>query len=145
MNVSPQPPQLADRLLRLFCAPHRLEEVQGDLHEEFVWQTKRIGKRGAQWRYWWDVLGFLKPRFTVKQKDQSYSNPANTAMIRNYLKVAFRNLTRHKGYSLINIGGLAVGMAVAMLIGLWIYDELSYNTHHQHYHQIAQVMQNQTS
>jgi ABC-type antimicrobial peptide transport system permease subunit len=66
-------------------------------------------------------------------------------MLRNYLKVAFRNLSRHKGYSAINIGGLAVGMAVAMLIGLWIYDELSYNTHHENYDRIAQVMQQQTS
>jgi hypothetical protein len=44
-------------------------------------------------------------------------------MIRNYFKVAWRNLIKSKGYSLINIGGLA-GMAVAILIGLWIYDEL---------------------
>ena len=46
-------------------------------------------------------------------------------MIRNYFKIAWRNLVKSKGYSAINIGGLAVGMAVAMLIGLWVYDELS--------------------
>lgn len=60
-------------------------------------------------------------------------------MIRNYLTIAWRNLTKNKGYALINIGGLAVGMAVAMLIGLWVYDELSFNTYHQHYDRIAQV------
>ncbi len=43
-------------------------------------------------------------------------------------------------YSLINIGGLTVGMAVAILIGLWIYDELSFNTFHQNYDSIAQIM-----
>lgn len=62
-------------------------------------------------------------------------------MIRNYLKVAWRNLTRNKASSIINIGGLAVGMAVAMLIGLWIWDELSYNKYHRNYDRIAQVMQ----
>lgn len=62
-------------------------------------------------------------------------------MIRNYFKIAWRNLVKSKGYSAINIGGLAVGMAVAMLIGLWVYDELSYNKYHQHYDRIAQVMQ----
>ena len=46
-------------------------------------------------------------------------------MFKKYLKVVFRNLVRNKVYSFVNIGGLAVGMAVAMLIGLWIYDELS--------------------
>jgi len=63
-------------------------------------------------------------------------------MIRNYFKIAFRNLLKHKGYSLINILGLATGMAVAMLIGLWVYDEVSFNKNHAHYNTIAQVMQN---
>ncbi len=53
-------------------------------------------------------------------------------------------MLRNKVYSFINIGGLAVGMAVAMLIGLWIYDELSFDKYHQNYERIAQVMQNQT-
>ncbi|MES2795681.1 MAG: ABC transporter permease [Bacteroidota bacterium] len=65
-------------------------------------------------------------------------------MIRNYLKIAFRNLLKNKVYSFINIGGLAVGMAVAILICLWIYDELSYNKFHKNYDRIAQVMQHQT-
>jgi ABC-type antimicrobial peptide transport system permease subunit len=66
-------------------------------------------------------------------------------MIKNYLKVAWRNLTRNKASSFINIGGLAVGMAVAMLIGLWIWDELSFDKYHQNYDRIAQVMQSETS
>ncbi|GHB83676.1 ABC transporter permease [Persicitalea jodogahamensis] len=65
-------------------------------------------------------------------------------MLRNYLKIAFRNLIRNKGYSFINIGGLAVGMTVAMLIGLWVYDELSYDRSFDNYDRIALVMQNQT-
>jgi putative ABC transport system permease protein len=65
-------------------------------------------------------------------------------MIRNYLKIAWRNLYKSKIYSFINIGGLAVGMAVAILIGLWIYDELTYDRSHAHYNRIAQVMQHQT-
>jgi putative ABC transport system permease protein len=60
-------------------------------------------------------------------------------MLRNYLKIALRNLVKNKVYSFINIGGLAVGMAVAMLIGLWVYDEVSFNTYHQNYEDIAQV------
>ena len=54
-------------------------------------------------------------------------------MIKNYFKLAWRNLVKSKGYSAINIGGLAVGMAVAMLIGLWVYDELSFNKYHKNY------------
>lgn len=62
-------------------------------------------------------------------------------MLKNYFKVAWRNLVKSKGYSAINIGGLAVGMTVAIMIGLWVYDELSYNKYHKNYDSIAQVMQ----
>lgn len=65
-------------------------------------------------------------------------------MFKNYLKIALRNLSRNKVFSFINIAGLSVGMAVAMLIGLWIWDELSYDKYHQNYHRIAQVWQFQT-
>src|ERR1700733_3794643 len=65
-------------------------------------------------------------------------------MIKNYFKVAWRNLRKNKVSSFINIGGLAVGMAVALLIGLWIYDELSFDKYHKNHDHIAQVMQNQT-
>src|SRR4051794_27464224 len=63
-------------------------------------------------------------------------------MMRNYLKIAWRNLTKNKVYSTINILGLAVGMAVAILIGLWIKDELSFNKSFAHYDRVVRVMQN---
>ncbi|MGC4035809.1 MAG: ABC transporter permease [Chitinophagaceae bacterium] len=66
-------------------------------------------------------------------------------MLKNYITVAFRSLGKNKGSSIINIGGLAVGMAVAMLIGLWIYDEVSYDKYHKNYDHLARVMQHQTS
>ncbi|MBS1680493.1 MAG: ABC transporter permease [Bacteroidetes bacterium] len=62
-------------------------------------------------------------------------------MIKNYLLIGFRNLTKNLGYSFINIAGLATGMAVALLIGLWIWDELTYDTYHENYDRIAQVCQ----
>jgi putative ABC transport system permease protein len=66
-------------------------------------------------------------------------------MLKNYFIVAWRNLFRSKSSSLINIGGLAAGMAVALLIGLWINDELSFNRYHTHYDRIDRVMQMQSS
>jgi len=65
-------------------------------------------------------------------------------MFKNYFKTAWRNLIKNKAHSGINITGLSVGMAVAMLIGLWIHDELSYNKNFLNYGRIAQVMQHQT-
>jgi putative ABC transport system permease protein len=66
-------------------------------------------------------------------------------MIKNYFKIAWRNLIKNKFSSLINIGGLAVGMAVVMLIGLWIWDEVSFDSYHKNHDRIAQVMQNVTN
>src|SRR5690242_3231420 len=62
-------------------------------------------------------------------------------MIKNYFIVAWRNLKKQKGYSLINIGGLAVGMTVAILIGLWVWDEISFDKYHKNYKQLAQAWQ----
>lgn len=60
-------------------------------------------------------------------------------MIRNFFKVAYRNLLRNKGFSAINITGLAVGMASAILILLWIQDELSYDEFHENKDRIYEV------
>ena len=62
-------------------------------------------------------------------------------MIRNYFKIAWRNILINKSSSIINIGGLSVGMAVTMLIGLWIYSELSFDKNYENYDRIAQVWQ----
>lgn len=66
-------------------------------------------------------------------------------MIKNYFKTAWRNLVKGKMHSFINIGGLAIGMSVAMLIGLWIYDEISFNRNFKNHDRIAQVIQNVTN
>lgn len=65
-------------------------------------------------------------------------------MLKNYILIAYRGLLKNRRSSFINISGLAVGMAVAMMIGLWIYDELSFDRYNKHYDQVAQVMQHQS-
>ena len=65
-------------------------------------------------------------------------------MWKNYFTVAWRNLLKNKLYSLVNIAGLSTGMAVAMIIGLWIYDEVSANRQFKNYNQLYEVMMHQT-
>ncbi len=60
-------------------------------------------------------------------------------MFKNYLKIAWRNLKRSKGYSAINIGGLALGMAVVIMIGLWVLDEFTFNKYHKNHDRIASI------
>ena len=60
-------------------------------------------------------------------------------MIRNYIKVAIRNLLRQKGFSFINIFGLALGISCTALIGMWVSDELSYDRFHKDYDRMYRI------
>jgi len=64
-------------------------------------------------------------------------------MVKNYLKITIRNIRKHKGYSFINISGLAVGMACCILILLWIKDELSFDRFHENTDVIYRVTEHQ--
>jgi len=66
-------------------------------------------------------------------------------MIKNYFKSSWRNLIKNKAQSVINIAGLSVGMSAALLIGLWMWDELSFDKYHENYNSIAQVMEQKTN
>src|SRR3990170_372022 len=78
--------------------------------------------------------------FAIRKSRPVYLN--HYAMYQSYFKIGWRNLIKNKGYSLINIGGLAMGMAVTLLIGLWINDELQFNKYHKNYDTIAKVYRN---
>ena len=67
----------------------------------------------------------------------------NSTMIHNYLKIAWRNIKRHKGFSLINIAGLAIGMACCFLIYSYVQYELSYDKFHDDYEDIYRVINRQ--
>jgi putative ABC transport system permease protein len=60
-------------------------------------------------------------------------------MFKNYLKIAFRNIGKHKGYSFINVAGLAIGMACCILILLFVFDELSYDRFNENHDRIYRV------
>jgi ABC-type antimicrobial peptide transport system permease subunit len=60
-------------------------------------------------------------------------------MFKNYLKIAFRNIKRHKGYSFINIAGLAIGMACCIMMVIYIASELSFDRYHENAHRIYRL------
>lgn len=82
-------------------------------------------------------MKYFRPEF-MRSFKSSYQT-SRISMYKVYFKIGWRNLLKTKGYSFINICGLATGMAVAMFIGLWIYDELSFNKYHKNYNDIAQI------
>jgi predicted permease len=131
-NHTPRPPRLADRLLGWFCAPHLLEEVQGDLHEEFDYQVGRVGMTKARLRYWRDVLGFARP-FAIQRKKTTFppSPFFHFPMLRSYLTIALRTLWRSKGYTAVNVVGLSVAFCICVYLFLTVYHQFSYDSFHR--------------
>jgi putative ABC transport system permease protein len=129
------PPKNAIRFLRWFCREDYIDEIEGDLTEVFIKQSES-SPRSAKARFYWSVLRYFRPEFIKSFRN---SQPNSVDMYSSYFKIGLRNLLRNKGYSLINIGGLAIGMMVAILNGLWIWHEFSYNKYFENYDRIAHV------
>ena len=129
-------PRLAKEILLRFLREDLAEEVLGDLEEKFYVTCKTRSVYKAKLDYWYQVIHYARPFAIRKSKPIHYNH---YAMFQSYFKIVWRNLLKNKGYSLINIGGLAMGMVIAMLIGFWIQDELSFNRYHQNYDTIGKV------
>jgi putative ABC transport system permease protein len=133
------PPALAGKLLALFLRHDLAEEVAGDLEEKFYMDIKTKSNIRAKLNYWFQTLNYLRP-FAIKKFSSTQST--YTMMYRNYFKIALRNSMKNKAYASLNISGLAIGMTVVILIGLWIWDELTFDrTRQEHYHSIASINQ----
>ena len=117
------PIYFALKMLKTIASAEDYDFAIGDLEETYLYMAETEGAKKADRWFWREVLKSL-PGFV---KNGLYRR---TAMIRNYFKIAFRNIIRNKVFALINIVGLAVGMACFILITLWIRDELSYDKFH---------------
>ncbi len=135
---NPQPPRWLDKLVERFCAPHLLEQVMGDLHERYYRRAEREGDAKARRMYWREVLAYMRPTI-FKRRSYQYTKPIFTDMFRNYFRIASRNVYRNKVYSLINVLGLALGIASAILIFTLVKYHLSFDTFHSKASRIYRV------
>jgi putative ABC transport system permease protein len=133
----PTPPKWPDKLLEWLCPDSLLEEVQGDLQERYKLRVQKLGESKARRLYTNEVLSFVRPFIFKTNYTTKILFPF---MFHNYLKVAFRNLLRHKTFSFINIFGLAVAMSVCMLIMLMLADQKSYDQFHAKKDQIYRIL-----
>src|SRR4030042_1335339 len=119
-----KPPFIAMSLMQLFASDEKNYALMGDFREEFfeIIQSKGIF-RASLW-YWIQ---------TIKSLPKLVSDAVTWGiiMLSNYLKIAWRNIRKQKGYSFINIFGLAVGIASCIIIMLFVFDELSYDKFYQ--------------
>ena len=130
------PPKWMDRILSAFCAPHLLEEVMGDLHERFYLRAEKMGVSKARKYYLREVFSFARP-YIIKR---NVSNNNVIAMIKNYFKIAYRNLINKKVYSGINIVGLSIGITCCMLIFQYVAFEKSFDRFHEHESDIYRIL-----
>lgn len=149
MRKSASPPAWADRFFRALCPPELFEELQGDLHEQFEMDVKRLGIGAAKRQYAAEVLKFIKPyvlkkRFfnskpKTKPTAESRRPTVPLAMLHNYLTIARRNLARHPSYTIINVLGLVLGMTCGILIFSLVHYHLGFDKFHSKADRIYRV------
>ncbi|GAB3341265.1 ABC transporter permease [Larkinella ripae] len=133
----PKPPRWAQTLLRWYCRPELLEDLEGDMNEYFERNLTTKGARRARLIYCADALKFFR-LYTIRKPDFLFVF-IHWIMIGSYLKTSRRSLVRNKLFSLINIFGLAVSMSVGLLIIAFLTDVLTYDRFHEKRDRIYRV------
>jgi putative ABC transport system permease protein len=127
------PPPLGEKILNIFLPKKESLSVAGDYEELYSEIVHSRGKSKALLWYWIQIIKSIWAGISV------YIWWSLT-MFKSYIKVAVRNLKRHKIYSFINISSLAIGMACCVLILMWINDEIQYDRFHEQNENIYRVV-----
>ena len=130
------PPSWADWLLEQLLHGDALEEIQGDLHESFLWRLEDRGPRHAKWHFIKEIfqcirISNLKPYPFLQQLFILFSS---------HLKTGWRFIWKSKGYSAINILGLSIGIAFSWFAYQYATDQLSYDRHIKDVDQLYSMM-----
>ncbi len=137
----PKPPRFGKWLLESFCSYDFLSTAMWDLEELFHRNVKIKGIRKARFLYMIEVFGIITHLF-FKGKSQYSTN--KTAMFKHNLLISIRSFKRFKSTFLINLFGLASGLACTLLIYLWVTDEVSIDKIYDNDDRIYQVLRNRT-
>lgn len=140
MSAPPEnrrPPQGPLRFLRWFCADRFMEEIEGDLYEWYAEMEEAYGSRRANTFFYINLFTYLRSYFFRKR---NLLPKISLDMYKNYLTIAIRYFFRKKTHSLINIFGLAVGVAACLLIMQYVSFELSFDQFHSNGENIYRVV-----
>ncbi len=128
-----RPPRALEWILKRFLQRDEVYEKLGDFEESYREYLQGKGRLAAAAWYITQIIKAV-PSFV------SNSFYGSITMFRNYLKAAYRNLTRNKTYSFLNVMGLAVGIAAFLMISLYVLFELSYDRYHENQDRIFKVI-----
>jgi predicted permease len=132
-SVAKKPPRVALQLLKLVTRSHDYDFALGDMTEIYDSTVRNKNVFSARCWLWLEILRSL-PGFATS------TIYWGIVMFKSHFKTAWRNILRHKGYSFINIAGLAIGLACCLLIAVWILDELSYDKFHADSDRVLKVL-----
>ena len=135
--MSKKLPKYPLKFFRWFCKPEYVEDIEGDLVERF--EKKYAQQKYAQWRLTRDVLRLFRPGLVKTFEGTQKLN--NYGMLKHNIKISWRNALRQKQFTTLNLLGLTIGIATAVIIGLFIQDELTYDTFHLNGDRIYRINQ----
>ena len=121
-DLIPDPPKWPERILKRILKPHYVEELLGDMYEEYMYQAEKFSVSKARYFYRRELLKVIRPNLLRNITGNQKLN--KIGMLMNYSKIAFRNIKKHRTYSIVKIGGFSIGIAVCLLISLFVIEEL---------------------
>ena len=111
--------------LRRFCHREFIEDIEGDLLEEYRKERGEKGLRKAGWKLFFKVISLCRPGI-IRAPGRYYF--IQSPMYKNYLTIIWRTFRKEKGFATINFLGLLLGIVTSLIIFLWVQDEMKYNT-----------------
>ncbi|GAB5526917.1 MAG: ABC transporter permease [Roseivirga sp.] len=135
--------KLGLRIFKGFCHRDFQEDILGDLEEYYQQNRDKRGRSYANFKFLIDVL--LLFRLSLLPEKWSTQNPIYFTMVNTIFKTALRIFWRERGYALLNVLGLTVGLAASTLLLLYVKSEKSINQFPKDLDQIYQVMENRSN
>lgn len=137
MSEAQSPPQWGIKVLRFFLKADYLEEIEGDLEEAFHDNVEILGIRKAKKIYRWEVIKLMRPRLI---KNLNWISKIDSIMMfKNNVKIALRVFKRDKAYTIINLLGLSIGLAISLLIIQYVRFEMSYEDFNPNADRVARI------
>ncbi|MBV6645212.1 MAG: ABC transporter permease [Cyclobacteriaceae bacterium] len=134
------PPRIGLRFLRWFCKDEFLEEIEGDIVELF-YLSREESPRKARFFFLWNVLRSF--RWTNLKKTQT--DNSNMNLLSNYTKIYFRRFRKETTHFIVNIFGLAMGLAILFFILMFVYDEQKIDSFYSKSERIYRVVEKSTT
>lgn len=131
-------PRFLLRWLKCFCKPEYHADIEGDLLELYERREAESGRARANLLLFKDVLFLFRPG--IIRSAELHTPLTHTGMIKSYVTMGWRSLLKNKLYSTLNIVGLTFGIVCFLLIGLYVYDELTFDNQHREGDRIYRVI-----